>query len=359
MKVIVYAIAKNEAKNAADFMASAHEADQVIVLDTGSTDNTVEKLRKHGARVWEQPFAEFRFDMARNECLKHVPEDTDVLVSLDLDDRIRPGWRKALETAWVPGTTRGRYLYNWSCNPDGSPAVQYTHNRIHGPGYYWKYACHEVVMPQSGVEEHTVTLDGVVYDHRRNEKSDRSYTLRLLEIDVAENPNDKRCLHYLGREYMFAGQHQKSIDTMNKYLDLPDADWDEERCASRRFISRGYLGLGQTSEAIRECYAAIVEAPFLREPYIDMATIAYNGKDWEAVRYWCMRALAIESKTLGYVNDAQAWNEMPHDLLAVACWQLGRRDEGIIHAQKAVDMNPGDPRLIRNLEYFVKARESA
>ena len=51
MKVAVYAIAKNEAKNVRDWYNSMCEADEICVLDTGSTDGTPELLRALGCKV--------------------------------------------------------------------------------------------------------------------------------------------------------------------------------------------------------------------------------------------------------------------------------------------------------------------
>lgn len=356
MKIVVYAIAKNETKFAARFMASAAEADQVVVLDTGSTDSTVRKLRKLGARVFESKLKEFRFDHARTEALSHVPEDTDVFVVMDLDEVINKGWRKKLEEQWEPGTVRGQVVFNWSFNHDGSPAVQFMQDRVHGRGFKWKYAAHEVL---TGPEGKSVMLDGVVFNHHPDPNKSRGQYLSLLEIDVQENPRDRRCLHYLGREYMYAGRHQDSIKMLERYLACKDAAWDQERCASRRFIARGYAGLGNFPEALRQCWAAIVEAPHMREPYMDMADIAYRMKDWETVRYMCMRALAIDTKVVGYPSEAVAWNERPFDLLAVACGQLGRLREGYPFAKAAAEFNPGDPRLALNVDWFEKALQKA
>ena len=50
-RICVYAICKNEEKFAEAWMDSIQEADIVVVVDTGSTDHTVEKLRARGARV--------------------------------------------------------------------------------------------------------------------------------------------------------------------------------------------------------------------------------------------------------------------------------------------------------------------
>ena len=49
-RICVYAICKNEEKFADAWMDSMQEADAVVVLDTGSTDHTVEKLRARGAQ---------------------------------------------------------------------------------------------------------------------------------------------------------------------------------------------------------------------------------------------------------------------------------------------------------------------
>ena len=55
MKIIIYAICKNEAQFAARFMASCAEADGVYVLDTGSTDGTPESLSRRSTWSWAMP----------------------------------------------------------------------------------------------------------------------------------------------------------------------------------------------------------------------------------------------------------------------------------------------------------------
>ena len=81
MKIVVYAICKNEAGHAERWMASMAEADGVYVLDTGSTDGTAERLRALGAVVVEERVEPWRFDTARNRSLELVPEDADIWVA--------------------------------------------------------------------------------------------------------------------------------------------------------------------------------------------------------------------------------------------------------------------------------------
>ena len=128
--VCVYAISRNEEKFVDRWMDAMGEADRVVVLDTGSEDGTVERLRARGAEVHQEVISPWRFDAARNRSLELVPEEADICVCTDLDEVFRPGWREALERAWQPGTGQARYRYTWSFNPDGSEGVVFWIEKI-------------------------------------------------------------------------------------------------------------------------------------------------------------------------------------------------------------------------------------
>ena len=226
MKVCVYAICKNESQFVERWMASMGEADAVVVLDTGSTDDTVERLRAAGARVTVERFDPWRFDTARNRSLDLVPEDADICVCTDLDEVLHPGWRALLEAAWVPGTTRATYRYTWNFLPDGREGHVFWYSKVHARhGYRWTHPVHEVLTPDPGLVEHVVTVQGMQLDHHADESKSRAQYLPLLELSVQEDPEDDRNMHYLGREYMFRGQWEKAIATLKRHLSLPRATW--------------------------------------------------------------------------------------------------------------------------------------
>ena len=66
-KIAVYAICKNEEAFVSRWFSSMREADEIVVLDTGSEDGTVGALKQLGARVFEKKIVPWRFDHARNE----------------------------------------------------------------------------------------------------------------------------------------------------------------------------------------------------------------------------------------------------------------------------------------------------
>ena len=279
----MYAICKNEAQFAARWMDSMGEADGVYVLDTGSEDGTPRLLRALGADVAEADVTPWRFDVARNLSLRRVPEDADICVCTDLDEVFSPGWRAALEAAWGPGIQQARYKYVWSFGEDGSEGTVFYGDKIHSrQGFQWVNPVHEVLRFAQGVPR-SVTVAGMQLNHHPDPLKSRAQYLPLLELAVEEDPLNDRNMHYLGREYMFRGEWGKCIETLRRHLALPTATWADERCASWRYMARAYAAQGQADQQERCLLHAAGEAPHLREPWLDLARIAYERQDWEAL----------------------------------------------------------------------------
>ena len=129
MKIVVYAITKDEEKFVNRWYNSMKEADDIYVLDTGSTDNTVELLSKLGVHVKTEIINPWRFDVARNKSLDLVPQDTDICVCTDIDEVFTSGWRKKLEEVFND-SNRLRYNYIWSFDKYGNPAVNFYQEKI-------------------------------------------------------------------------------------------------------------------------------------------------------------------------------------------------------------------------------------
>src|SRR5262249_7777439 len=93
-------IVKNEEKNLPDCLASVRDLfNELIVLDTGSTDRTREIAAQMGAKVFEFPWQD-SFSAARNEAIRHATGEW--IFWLDADDRLdepnRPKLRRLFES---------------------------------------------------------------------------------------------------------------------------------------------------------------------------------------------------------------------------------------------------------------------
>lgn len=205
-------------------------------------------------------------------------------------------------------------------------------------------------MPEAAVPDMAV-------EHRPDGRKSRRQYLPLLELAAREYPEDPRCAHYLGREYMYYGRWDEAIRELTRHLALPSAAWREERCASKRYLSRCCAGKDDGMEAMRWAMDAICEQPELRESWYEAQRAAYELRDWSGVRYYGEHAEAITKRSKVCINEEDAWGAGVHDLLSLAYWHLGRPDKALDSGIQALALDPENPRIKRNLEYYRAAAE--
>ena len=355
-KICVYAIAKNEEQFLRRWYASMSEADYIAVLDTGSTDTTVSILNELGVITETEIISPWRFDHARNASMRLIPDDTDICVCVDIDEVFHPGWRKLLEDAWQDGVTRARYRYTWNFNDDGSEGVVFWSDKIHSYGdHIWTHPVHEILQYTGTDSERFITVPGIQLDHHADNSKSRSQYLSLLELSVEEAPDDDRNMHYLGREYMFYGMWDKCIETLMRHLDMPSAVWADERSASMRFIGKAYAAKGDVLSAKKWYLRAIAEAPYLREPYMYLASLLQSIGDWEGVIYFTRCALDITTRPESYICEAESWGALPYDLASLGYYYTGQFEKSLDMAKKALELMPDDERLQQNVEIIQAA----
>ena len=355
-KVCVYAICKNEEQFVDRWYESMKEADGIYVLDTGSTDNTVKKLRDYGVNVKIQEIKPWRFDIPRNLSLDMVPKDCDICVCTDLDEVLNKGWRAELERVWKDNTTRCRYVYNWKLDEDDKPVVSFYYEKIHARnGFKWIYPVHEI-LSYDGSENYCFT-DRIILNHYPDASKSRSNYLELLELSVKEYPESDRNRHYLGREYMFHGYWNKAIDTLHSHLKMDNATWCDERAASMRFIARCYKNLNRLEEARMWLKKAIMEAPYLRDAYIELALLEQNEKNYIEVDKYCRKALKIKINGRSYINEPFTFDETVYDLLSVSNYYLGNYEGALDYVNEAIKINNKNDRINRNKELIIEKKE--
>lgn len=348
-KICVYAISKNEEKFVERWYNSMNEADEIYVLDTGSNDKTVKKLKKLGVKVKTKKISPWRFDVARNESLDMLPKDCDICVCTDLDEVFVKGWRKKVEEIWEDDTTRISYNYNWLLDENNNPKVNFYIEKIHNRNdYRWTHPVHEILTYIGKNNEIKKYTDEITVNHYPDSTKSRGSYLPLLELSVKENPDDDRNMHYLGREYMYYGKWNESIDTLIRHLNLPNATWKDERCASMRFIARCYQNLNRPDEARMWLKKAIDEAHYLRDPYVEKALFEYNYNNWNEVIKDCLDALRIETHQKTYINEVFSWDHTIYDLLSLSYFNKKDYKKSLYYVTKALEVSPDNNRLKNN-----------
>lgn len=344
MKIAVYTITKNEEQFVERWAESCKDADYRLIVDTGSSDNTVHIAELAGCHTASIVVSPWRFDDARNAALSLLPADIDYCIALDADEVLTPGWREALEKV-DPSVTRPRYKYVWSWTAGGEEGLVYSGDKIHARhGYKWVHPVHEVITPINGESQGWVDLQ--IHHHPDPTKS-RSQYLPLLELAVRERPDDDRNRFYLGRELMFNLRYEEAKEHLERHLEL--SVWPPERATSMRYLGR------VTNNKAHWIMRACAEAPHRREPWVDLSKFYYEIGNWPGCYFAAMQALAITEKPLEYLCEEEAWGQLPYDMACVSLWNLNRKEESFLYGKEAVKINPVDKRLTENVAMILQS----
>lgn len=360
-KVCVYAICKNESANVERWLNSMADADYIVVLDTGSTDGTFEKLKNDHrvTRVEQKLFDPFRFDYARNASMELIPQDTEICVCTDFDETFEPGWYRALQDNWKDDTCRCLYHYHWSHNPD----VVFSYDKIHSNNeYYWIGAVHEYLMRYDDTEQnceydrlHHIETD-IQLHHWQDITKPRASYLDLLKLRVKENPNDAFGWWYLGREYVEHSYGYDGLECFKKALKVFEnhpnmTDIFGMHMASLMSIGNWYRDNGYPGEALDYYQKAIRQEPMYREPYLYSALMCNQlGYYYEAIGFVNECLSKITNRIGHWVEEDVSWNERPYDILSVAYYNVGDIKRAKENVAKAHELNPFDERITKNYE---------
>ena len=149
----VVIVAKNEARNISECVASASFANEVIVLDSGSTDASAELARQAGARVVTTDWPGYGPQVARGFSMATC----DWVLSLDADERITPELAREISAAIASGTRAGYRIPRLS---------EFVGKFIHHSGWRPDYTLRLGVRSASGFTDHFLhahmTVEGAI-----------------------------------------------------------------------------------------------------------------------------------------------------------------------------------------------------
>ncbi len=220
-------IARDEASLLPGCLASVAEVvDQIVVVDTGSIDDTVALARAAGAVVVDSPWQD-DFAHARNASL--AAATGDYVLVLDADERLAPGASAALRQALSGGLDCGMLPLHNADSLDAQPADVVAGRARHGepvllprlfrrtPDLAYTGAVHESVAGWLTAQPRKVVTVPAALVHYgyvpeiREARDKDARNLRLLEKRCAAEPDDPVARGYLARELLRAGDTERAL----------------------------------------------------------------------------------------------------------------------------------------------------
>lgn len=352
-EICVYAICRNEEKFIDRWYNTVKEADSIIVVDTGSEDNTVDLLRSYGVIVHEQKIIPWSFSEARNLSLSYVPQSTDICVCSDLDNLFIKGWRKLLEESWELCVNKQhlnvqwRYrhiVYNKSIE---IPDLEFYDCRIHTrKNFKWIYPIHEM-LDFTGEQKYQVILDTLQVIHMPDNLKSRSAYVTMLENALSQQPSDPRMNYFYGIHYSIRKDWENTIKRLKYYLQLVSEDSEaiEEMATAMRKIAISYYNLGMLNDSFYWFEKALSIQSKARINYIEYAKILSKEKMWLVAKGILERAISIEREEVGIRYNC-CWDSTVFILLIDSCINLGLHDTAEGYIDLALSLHNSDRTLI-------------
>lgn len=265
-------IVKNEERFLRNCLESAKDVvDEIVIVDTGSTDGTLDIAREYGAKIVEHAWND-DFSEARNVSLDHATGNWALW--LDADEEIAPEskqkFREALRSA-PPHI--GGYLVmfrNWLSSPErkeGSEMAIHHAVRLFRrvPGVRFTGRIHEQILRsfQTVGYSHT-SMDGLILDHFgyageiMTQRNKHERFIRMLKREVEECPQEEFKhfqLFNLGNAYFTFGDMENAARYLAEAAEGADVS-EEYTVTLFTELATSLHRLGRSSEGLTECERA-------------------------------------------------------------------------------------------------------
>jgi len=288
MGISVAIIAKNEEEVIGRCLECALQfSDEVVLVDTGSTDRTVEvasgfgPVRVQSSELFDKDtdISDFEFGVAKNEAIRKCTEDW--VVWLDADDFVDEENARRIKSL---GATPGDRLMEFTVAYGN---LRFTHTRMlpNGKGVLFDetHACHEFLLTNGlPVERVDVTVQ-----HLPGKRHVLSLVrnLAILEKDYNERGRrDTRTVFYLANTYRECGRREEAVAKYDEYL--LRSEWPEERFFARYYKAQALDRLDRRAEARKELFLAMAEDMRFAEPLCMLGDMAMGDGESGRAELW-------------------------------------------------------------------------
>ena len=244
--------------------------DKWTILDTGSTDDTLDIIKrtlvgKKNGELYEEPFINFRD--SRNRLLDLAGTSCKYIIMLDDTYVIEGDLRSFLNE------TRGDQLSDSYTIHIKSEDTVYGSNRIikSDTGLRYVHTIHEVISDKNNVNivipAEIVAINDGRFDYMEKRTNDRKHLdLELLFEEVRISPHDPRAYYYLAQTYNCLNDHENTLKYFLKRAEFPNSGFHQEYVdalfeAARTMNFKLNRPWSECEEMYNRCYMADPSRP--------------------------------------------------------------------------------------------------
>ena len=324
--------------------------DEIIVVDTGSTDRTKEVASKWTPHVFDFTWIH-DFAAARNFSFSKAT--MDYILWLDADDVLLPENIQKLtnlKQLMSPKLDAVSMLYNCDFDDQGNVTLNVRRNRLvkREKNYQWKGVVHEDLEVKDG----TFYDSDTVVTHRKNHgSSDPDRNLKIYKSLVATGkeftPRDT--LHY-AMELHQHRSYQKAIELYLQFMDMEEISAEDRiYCCSKLADCYHFI---EDRKKEREFIFKSMEYDTPRPEFCCRLGYYFLEKNqFSQASFWYKIATELPvPKNLWAIQNHVSHTWLPHMQLGLCYYQMEEYELSYYHNNIALSYRPDDQSIINNMK---------
>ncbi len=325
--------------------------DEIIIVDTGSSDNTKEICEKYTNKIydfkWVHDFSQVRnYSFSKATC--------DYIMWLDADDVVpKSSLRRLLDLK--PYLTSDTYMLNYTTGfIENRPTFSFYRERImkNCPSAKWEGCVHECITPFGKVEKLNISIE-----HRKIKNSNPNRNIKIYSKILKSRQLKPRELYYYGRELFDHSYYKKCITILKKFIAQKDV-WVENIIDALCIISTCYHQLELYELELKYLFSTFTYSPPRSKICCKIGDYFILKKQYNLSTYWYLLAITNKnvSNNSGFVEKIY-FDYYPYMQLCFAYFQIGDIEKSELYNLKAHKIMPTIDTK-NNLKFFLQYHNS-
>ncbi|WP_310225200.1 glycosyltransferase [Paenibacillus qinlingensis] len=323
--------------------------DEIIIVDTGSTDRTKELAATFTDKIYDFQWID-HFAAARNFAFSKATKD--YILWLDADDVVLERDRRLfldLIRTMNPLVDRVTMPYNLGFDANGNVSTSLRRNRLvrRDRHFQWIGPVHEYLAASGSFLDSDVAIT-----HKKDkEYTDRNLRIYRKRLEQGEKFGE-RDLFYFANELRDHAQYEEAT---TYYLEfLATNGWVEDKINATLNLADCYAHLNDRDAQMMSLLRAFELDQPRAVTCCRIGAIFINERSYEQAVYWYEKAYQTPGKDSIALTDHSAWTWLPHIQLCLCYDRLGDVNKAKQHNDIAYSYHPTHPAILHNRAYFAK-----
>lgn len=343
-------IVKNEEEVLSRCLESVKSfADEIIIVDTGSTDKTVKIAKRYTNNVKSFRWID-DFSAARNYSFSFAT--MEYCMWIDADDIIPQVTQEKL-IEWKNTSSYEDFVmmpYQIAFDETGKPTFSYYRERLvkRSNGDLWTDAVHEVLIPHGNI-----TYLNAPIEHHKNKTTDSDRNLNIYKkLEKEGHHFTPRQLFYYANELYY---HELDNQAIKKYYTfLKGEGFFENKIQACLNLANIYLRQNKEEKALTALFQSFVYDLPRGEVSCAIGRIYYQKRQYEKAIYWYSKAIYTPNLSSGGFYQLDYYGFIPNLEIALCYYQLGDMDKAKEYNHKALDIKPNNSIALSNHTFYTQ-----